>query len=439
MVLSKVVAILSDKVDFIRNEEEKVEKKEVSQNIKYLIMFSYGIAILLSAFIFNTPMEIFEGMKIILVEPSILVTDYFYVANIGAALFNSGILMIFATIIVKYNKININGPIIAAIFTIGGFALFGKTLYNILSIMFGVFLYAKVKQEPFSKFILMALFGTALGPLVSQVSFGYGLGTIEGIIFGNILGILAGFIIPPLASHFVRFHQGFNLYNLGFTAGIVGTIIIAILRSLGLEHDSVHMVSSGNNFIMGFYLLLFFTSLILIGAIYCNNKLVELYKLIKQPGQLVTDFVALNGLGPSFINMGIIGALSTGYVLLVGGELNGPIIGGIFTIVGFGSFGKHFKNIIPIFIGIYIASIFNIWEVNSTGALLGALFGTTLAPISGRFGWKYGVLAGFCHMAMVMNVGYLHGGVNLYNNGFSGGFVAAILVPIITSLKKEVI
>jgi len=40
---------------------------------------------------------------------------------------------------------------------------------------------------------------------------------------------------------------------------------------------------------------------------------------------------------------------------------------------------------------------------------------------------------------MVMNVGAVHGGMNLYNNGFSGGFVAAFLVAIITSLKKEVI
>jgi len=34
-----------------------------------------------------------------------------------------------------------------------------------------------------------------------------------------------------------------------------------------------------------------------------------------------------------------------------------------------------------------------------------------------------------------MNVGVLHGGVNLYNNGFSGGFVAAFLVPIIEAVS----
>jgi hypothetical protein len=39
------------------------------------------------------------------------------------------------------------------------------------------------------------------------------------------------------------------------------------------------------------------------------------------------------------------------------------------------------------------------------------------------------------HLTLVMNIGYLHGGVNLYNNGFSGGLVASILVPILEAFQ----
>ena len=76
----------------------------------------------------------------------------------------------------------------------------------------------------------------------------------------------------------------------------------------------------------------------------------------------------------------------------------------------------------------------------SPGRTLGA--GHTLAPIAGRFGIIAGIFAGFVHVSMAFNVGYLHGGINLYNNGFSGGFVAAMLVPIclfiadVLNLKK---
>jgi hypothetical protein len=38
---------------------------------------------------------------------------------------------------------------------------------------------------------------------------------------------------------------------------------------------------------------------------------------------------------------------------------------------------------------------------------------------------------------MVMNTGYLHGGLNLYNNGLAGGLVAIILVPIIEAFRKD--
>jgi hypothetical protein len=68
-------------------------------------------------------------------------------------------------------------------------------------------------------------------------------------------------------------------------------------------------------------------------------------------------------------------------------------------------------------------------------ALLAALFGTTLAPIAGRFGWRWGIVAGFVHSSVAQAVGSAHGGLVLYNNGFAAGLVAAILVPVIIALQ----
>lgn len=71
--------------------------------------------------------------------------------------------------------------------------------------------------------------------------------------------------------------------------------------------------------------------------------------------------------------------------------------------------------------------------------ILAILFSTALAPIAGKFGYKIGILAGFLHVSMVSNIGYLHGGLNLYNNGLAAGFVAMILIPIINIFKKEIL
>lgn len=409
---------------------------KVNLDTKYKILFTYSAIILLSAFLFNTPSEIFSGMKNIIVSPSILLTDYISVGNLGSAFFNSGLLMITALIISRIHNVSINGPVIASVMTIGGFAFFGKNLYNIWGIILGVYIYSLTQEDSFNKFIIVAFFGTALAPLISQFSFGFDLNPIFSILLSNILGMIIGFILPPLANHFISFHQGFNLYNIGFTAGVLGTVFMSLFRSFGLDHSPESILSEGNNKVLGIYFMIFFISMIISGF-YLNGKSFKGYKhLLTFTGRLVADFVNLCGFGVSLINMGILGIASLSYVFLVNGDLNGPVIGGIFTVVAFGAFGKHIKNVIFIAIGVTLAATFNTWDPSSTSVILAALFGTSLAPISGKFGWKYGILTGFIHLSVVMNVGYLHGGMNLYNNGFSAGIVAAVLVPIIDSFKK---
>ncbi|MGL5961274.1 MAG: DUF1576 domain-containing protein, partial [Cetobacterium sp.] len=51
----------------------------------------------------------------------------------------------------------------------------------------------------------------------------------------------------------------------------------------------------------------------------------------------------------------------------------------------------------------------------------------------------WGVLAGVLHIAVVQSIGVVHGGLNLYNNGFSAGIVAGFLLPIIITVKESVV
>jgi hypothetical protein len=48
-----------------------------------------------------------------------------------------------------------------------------------------------------------------------------------------------------------------------------------------------------------------------------------------------------------------------------------------------------------------------------------------------------GILAGMLHTAIVMCTSQMYGGLNLYNNGFSAGWVAIIMVPAIESVLME--
>jgi hypothetical protein len=122
-------------------------------------------------------------------------------------------------------------------------------------------------------------------------------------------------------------------------------------------------------------------------------------------------------------------------VMLTGAHLNGPTIGGILTIVGFGAFGKHPFNVAPIMAGVLLGSIAKPWTIQEPETILATLFGTTLAPIAGQFGWLWGLVAGFLHSSASRSVGFNHAGLNLYNNGFAAGLVAAVLVPVIVASR----
>jgi hypothetical protein len=148
-------------------------------------------------------------------------------------------------------------------------------------------------------------------------------------------------------------------------------------------------------------------------------------------GRLITDHILTEGFGISLLNSGILGLLSIAFTSAIGATLNGALVAGIFTVFAFGAFGKHPVNCIPIVLGVLLASYIKVWEFDSFNVALSALFGTTLAPIAGVHGPFLGILSGFLHLFVVNNIGVIHGGMNLYNNGFSGGMVAGILVPLI--------
>ncbi|OPX47398.1 hypothetical protein CLTHE_19610 [Clostridium thermobutyricum DSM 4928] len=402
----------------------------------YKILLVMYLFFLIAALLISSPSEILNGLKKILLTPDILITDYIAVGGISSALFNAGITSIISILMLIRLEIKPNGSTIMALFLMTGFAFFGKNLLNIWPIMFGVYLFSKYQKQPLLNYSLVMLLSTALAPTVSQLSFTYDNIPV-GMILGAIIGVITGFILTPIASHCILAHSGYNLYNIGFAGGLIATLLMSILRSFGIDFESRLLWHTGSNKFLLFFMMFISIYLISVGIYFGKDNIKKLNNLSKQSGKLVSDFYLLYG-DTIYINMGILGLFSTLFLLLIGGDLNGPTLGGIFTIIGFGCFGKHLKNITPILIGATLAALININPLTSPSIILAILFSTCLAPIAGKFGFLIGILAGFLHVCLGVNVGYLHGGLNLYNNGFAGGLVAMILVPLITTFKREV-
>ena len=410
---------------------------QLSENKKIIILMIFPISCLVMALFVSDSNGIIKGLYNIIIHPDILITDYIKVGGLGAALVNSALLTLINILILWKYKIRISGVSISAIFIIAGFSFFGKNIFNVWPIYLGGFLYAKYQKKSFKNIVIISMFGTALAPLVNEIAYGLVIPFPIGMTFAILAGTLAGFVLPPISAHVLKSHEGYNLYNVGFAAGFIGTIAMSFMKSYGFVYSPRIILSTEYDMLLKIFLTSFFVILIVLGY-YINGMSFKGYSnILWYSGRLITDFTHLVGFGLSLINMGIMGLIGMSYVIISNGTINGPIIGGLLTIVGFASFGKHPKNCLPVMVGVFIAGLLKIWDTNSTTVIIAALFGTSLSPIAGEYGTISGLFAGFLHLSVVMNVGILHGGINLYNNGFSAGIVATLLVPVIDAIKRE--
>lgn len=408
---------------------------EVNEKIKDKIILFYLVLLLLIGLILDTPSALYTGMKNIFLSTGTLLTDYMIVGGVGAALINGSFIGILGYIILKINKVSFSGPAIASVFTMTGFGFFGKNLWSVVPIILGTYLYSKVKKQKFKSHIFPALFGTALVPLVTQVAFEFQWGFLASIS----IGIISGFIISPISSHLLIVNEGYNLYNTGFAAGFIGLLFVSIFRNFGFDSSSVMIWGTENSQLLRKIFISIFISMVICGTILTKGKFKNYIELVKHPGTLISDFPYSAGFGSTILNMGLVGLIGAIYIDLVNGHYNGPTVGALLTMSGFAAFGKHPLNITPVMFGAYLATLtdFTVYSANNPTALLAALFGTTLAPLSGAYGPLVGILAGFTHLCIVSNVGVLHGWLNLYNNGFSGGIVATIFIALIQGLKTD--
>ena len=411
-------------------KKKPILKKQM--NRQYYYLFGLSVMLMLLAFIIESPQSLVSGMMTILVSPSQLFTDYMEIASVGSTLLNVAIMLGISIYSYKKLEIPLNGTVIGSLGMLAGFSFFGKNLFNSIPFMIGVWIYTKVTKQNYRNYVIVGLFGSALGPLISFLAFSGVLPQGWSVLIAYALGIFIGFILPQLSTQFLGFHQGFSLYNVGFTAGIIGMVVLGFMNAFGIEVETRTLTSTQSPLIL-YQLLIGFCMILIVTSFYLHFKKKEKYHfklLLKLSGRLPSDFVEMTNLATVTLNMSIIGFILLGHVLMNGGQLNGPIVGSIIGVMSFGAFGNQVKNTVPVLVGIMIGSYLTGVEPTSTSALIAAIFGTTLAPVSGYYGPFAGMIAGFVHITLVSHVVVMHGGLNLYNNGFAGGFVAAVLVPI---------
>ncbi len=423
------------------------------------------------AVIYTQEWDFWLNLWRIMTSPCELVTDYFALGGLGSTLFNAAVCGLFANLIIYVCKAESNATILAGYMLIVAHCFYGLNFINMWPPFFGVLLYCLVMKRPVYQNIHIAFFSTALAPFVSEVLFRYSVGAFDAsspeispisIILALILGLAVGFVVPSLLPGTARMHRGYSLYKAGLAIGILGIFINAFMHdTLGIENPEKIKIDNPEYFAMPYayrtfmniFFILLFALTLLLGFLLDKKGIRNYRSLIKCTGY-GNDFTNKFGMPLCMVNIALYGFAILVYLNLVfvlpeifpalphGVGFTGPTVGVIFAALTFASDGQHPRNVFPIAIGyatlfavvIIICSVCGTdipWTL-STQAYINALaFATGLCPIAGKYGFGYGILAGFLSAIICTVTADMHGGFVLYNGGFTAGLTALVLIPIL--------
>ena len=224
---------------------EECEPRLASDRVILGVVAAYAAAFVALGFVVQTPAGLLRGLGAILTTRDALLTDYFGVGGVGGGCVSAGLLTL-ATVSVYWRAgAQMTGGAVACLFLVLGFGLFGKNLLNVWPIVAGVALYARFRGEPFRAHLNTAFFGAALAPIFSEILFSTDLAPVVSVPLALATGLGVGFILPAAAAHLFRTHMGFSLYNMGFTAGVVGTLVVAMYKAFGYVPDPVFIWTKG--------------------------------------------------------------------------------------------------------------------------------------------------------------------------------------------------
>lgn len=129
----------------------------------------------------------------------------------------------------------------------------------------------------------------------------------------------------------------------------------------------------------------------------------DYWRLLRDPGYSV-DFSQKYGNAAFLMNVGVYGLFIVLYYNLIGATFNAVTFGCIFCMLACCCSGSHPGNVWPIMVGYVAASFLGKWfcvgeaytqAINAQAIVVGLCFANGLSPISGRYGWPFGILAGY--------------------------------------------
>ena len=391
-------------------------------------------------------------------------TNVFEVGGVAATFLNMGLVGLGCTALCFLPGAKAGNTTTLGVLLTVGFGAWGINPLNMLPTVLGVLLYCLVKREKPGTQVNTMLFSTGIAPLLSELLLRYPateqIGwNLTGALLALLVGLIIGFFLPAGLAFAPNIHKGYNHYSaavpIGFTAFFLRAVLYNVMlgwsivdvRQLSAAGAPETVAAGATNL---FCLVLFGLCILLALLMGCTPR--DYWKLLKDPGKSVS-FTEKYGNATFLMNVGVYGLMILGCFNLAGWADGKTVwtsltFGIVFCMLCTCNSGSHPGNVWPIVAGYWVAAYLFGWifpsfggdgyglTIGSQSILIGMCYANGLSPITGKYGFGYGVLAGGLHYLLVTAVPDLHGGFCLYNGGFTAALVCLLLVPQLEKFCK---
>ncbi|MBR4016940.1 MAG: DUF1576 domain-containing protein [Oscillospiraceae bacterium] len=442
---------------------KKIQNLSESQFLRLFFAFT-SVCFMIGAAFMPDVEQIYSGLWNIMSRTCKISTNYFALGGYAATFMNMGLVGLFCTLLCclpgsKPNQVTTLGVLLTI-----GFASWGMNLVNMLPTVLGVCLYAAVKKEKLGAVSNAMLYSTGIAPLISDLLFRYpGVEYVGfnwlGFGIALFVGLIIGFFLPAGLVHAPNIHKGYDLYSaavpIGMTAFFLRTVLYNVMLGWKIGDlgklstmAALDIASWENTNIFCFVVF----GLCIVMALLMGCKPKDYWALLKDSGHGAC-FTTKYGYAPFLMNVGLFGLMIVGYFNLAGAidgrnVWTGMTFGIVFCMLATCNSGSHPGNVWPIMAGYMIASFLFGWifkllggetyglTIGSQSILIGLCYANGMSPVSGKYGFGYGILAGGLHYLLVSAVPDMHGGFCLYNGGFTAALICLMLVPQLEKFCK---
>ena len=425
---------------------KKIKNLPESSFLKLFFAF-ISVCFLIGAVCMPDRDQMFSGFCTILTSTCKISTNYFALGGYAATFLNMGIVGLFCTALCCLPGAKPNNVTTLAVLLTVGFSAWGINPLNMIPTILGVCLYCLVKKEKLGAQSNAMMFSTGIAPLISDLLLRYP--NVEAVGFNWLglglalfIGLIIGFFLPAGLTHAPNVHKGYDHYSAALPVGMTAFFLRAVLYTVVLNQNTGDLSTMAATDVASWSIVNIFSAavfaLCILFALLMGCKPKDYWALLKDSGHGVS-FTSKYGYGPFLMNAGVFGLFILGYYNLTGGPATGMTLGIIFCMLSTCNSGSHPGNVWPIMVGYVLTSaIFELLyggegdfalTVGNQTVMIGLCYANGLSPISGKYGWGCGVLAGGLHYLLVTAVPSLHGGFLLYNGGFTAALICLMLVP----------